>query len=303
LSWRSRRGRISGTTDIAGAFAWCEHLTRSHYENFPVASLFIPRDKRPYVCAVYAFARTADDFADEGDDPPAVRLRNLDDWGEKLDAAYRGRTDHPVFVAIAETAARTGIQKSLLADLLTAFRLDVTKKRYSSAAELLQYCAFSANPVGRIVLQIFDGSNERSCALSDSICTGLQLANFAQDVSMDWRKGRLYVPLDDMSRFGYTEKDLEKGTVDRRFRELMTLQVDRARGLLREGSPLIAEGPRAIRFELALTVQGGLAILKRVEQIGFDVLSRRPVIPLMEKARIVVMAIARRNAWTSQPTL
>lgn len=180
--------------------------------------------------------------------------------------------------------------------------MDVTKKRYASAAELLQYCTFSANPVGRIVLQIFGGSNERSCAFSDSICTGLQLANFAQDVSVDWRKGRLYLPLDDLSRFGYTEQDLEKGTVDRRFTELMALQVERARGLLRAGSPLVDEGPRAIRFELALTLRGGLAILKMVERSGFDVLRRRPVIPLMEKGRIVLMAIAHRNRWTSRQT-
>jgi squalene synthase HpnC len=249
---------------------------------------------------VYAFARTADDLADEGDDIPSVRLRKLDEWQEKLDAAYEGRGDHPVFVAIAETASRTGIPKSLFSDLLTAFRMDVTKRRYGSPAELLQYCTFSANSVGRIVLQIFNGANPRSCALSDSICTGLQLANFAQDVSVDWHKGRLYLPLDDLARFGYTEEDIHRGTVDRRFRELMKHQVDRARGLLLSGAPLIGEAPRAIRFELALTVRGGLAILKRVERSGFDVLRRRPVISLPEKARIVVMAIARRNAWTSQ---
>ena len=249
---------------------------------------------------MYAFARTADDFADEGDDPLPARLRKLDDWQKKLDAAYEGRTDHPVFIAIAETAARTGIPKSLFSDLLTAFRMDVTKGRYGSTAELLQYCAFSANPVGRIVLQIFGGANERSCAYSDSICTGLQLANFTQDVSVDWRKGRLYIPLDDLGCFGYTEMDLKQGTVDRRFRELMKLQVDRARGFLLTGSPLVGEAPRAIRFELALTVRGGLAILKRIERTGFDVLHRRPVIPLLEKGCILVMAIARRNAWTSQ---
>jgi len=299
--WRSRRGRISGTTDIAGAFDWCERLTRSHYENFPVASLFIPRDKRPYVCAVYAFARTADDFADEGDDPPGEKLRKLDEWQERLDASYEGRADHPIFVALAETASRTGIPKSLFSDLLTAFRLDVTKTRYSSSAELLQYCSFSANPVGRIILQIFNGGNPRSCALSDNICTGLQLANFAQDVSVDWRKGRLYLPLDDLGRFGYTEEEIERGTVDLRFREIMKLQVDRAREFLLAGSPLVGEAPRAIRFELALTVRGGLAILKSVERAGFDVLRRRPVISVLEKGRIVLMAVARRNAWISQP--
>jgi phytoene synthase len=250
---------------------------------------------------VYAFARTADDFADEGDDPPSARLRKLDDWEEKLDASYEGRADHPVFIAIAETVSRTGIPKSLFSDLLAAFRMDVTKVRYGDSAELLQYCAFSANPVGRIILHLFNGTNSRSCALSDSICTGLQLANFAQDVSVDWRKGRLYLPLDDLGRFGYTEEDVEQGTVDRRFREIMKLQVNRARGFLLAGSPLVGEAPRAIRFELALTVLGGLAILKRVERTGFDVLRRRPVIPVLEKGRIVFMALVRRNAWILQP--
>jgi squalene synthase HpnC len=232
-----------------------------------------------------------------------VRLGKLDDWRSRLDAAYEGRADHPVFVAVAETAARTGIPKSLLADLLAAYRMDVVKKRYATQAELLHYCSFSANPVGRIVLHIFDGADPRSCALSDNICTGLQLANFAQDVSVDWLKGRLYIPLDDLGRFGYTESDIEHGTVDGRFRELMKCQVDRARGLLLEGSPLVREAPREIRFELSLTVRGGLAVLKRVERIGFDVLRRRPVVSILEKGRIVVMAITHRNAWTSQRPL
>ena len=250
---------------------------------------------------MYAFARTADDFADEGNDPPQARLEKLDDWQKKLDASYEGRADHPVFIAIRETASKTGIPKSLFSDLLAAFRMDVNKSRYSSAAELLQYCAFSANPVGRIILQIFNGADSRSCALSDGICTGLQLANFAQDVSVDWRKGRLYLPLDDLGRFGYTEEEIGLATVDRRFREIMKLQVDRARGFLLAGSPLVGEAPRAIRFELSLTVRGGLAILKSVERSGFDVLRRRPVISVLEKGRIVLMAIARRNEWNSQP--
>jgi phytoene synthase len=249
---------------------------------------------------VYAFARIADDFADEGDDPQSVRLSNLDDWLAKLDGAYEGKAEHPVFIAVRETAERTGVPKSLFADLLTAFRMDVTRNRYRSAAELLQYCTYSANPVGRIVLHIFDGANPRSCLYSDMICTGLQLANFAQDLSVDWSRGRLYVPLDDLEGFGYTEDDLKKGTVDRRFMEIMKMQVERARALLIQGSPLVGEAPRAIRFELALTVRGGLAILKRVERTGFDVLHRRPVVPVLEKGRIVVMAIARRNAWNPQ---
>jgi len=297
LSSRNRRGRISGTTDIAGAFDWCERLARSHYENFPVASLFIPRDKRPYVAAVYAFARIADDFADEGDDPPALRLENLDNWRKRLIACYEGHADHPAFVAIGETARQTGIPMSLLADLITAFRMDVTTKRFRTAADLLQYCVYSANPVGRLVLQIFGEANERLSALSDSICTGLQLANFAQDVSVDWKKGRLYIPLEDLEANGYTENDIASGTFDRRFRELMKIQVARARNFLIAGSPLVRECPREIRFELALTVRGGLAILKRVEGIGYDVLHTRPEIPLLEKVRIAAVALAGGNSW------
>lgn len=270
---------------------------RSHYENFPVASLFIPREKRPYVAAVYAFARIADDFADEGDDSPAERLGKLDDWQRKLVACYEGRADHPAFVAIGETARRTGIPMSLLADLLTAFRMDVTTKRFRKAADVLQYCVYSANPVGRLVLHIFGGVSERSFALSDSVCTGLQLANFAQDVSVDWRKGRLYIPLEDLQAIGYTEAEIASGTFDRRFQDLMKIQVARARNFLMAGSPLAREGPREIRFELALTVRGGLAILKRVEGIDYDVLRQRPAIPLMEKVRIVAMALAAGNAW------
>jgi len=246
---------------------------------------------------VYAFARIADDFADEGNDPPAARLAKLDDWQNKLVACYEGRADHPAFIAIAETAARTGIPMSLLADLLTAFRMDVTTKRFRTAGDLLQYCVYSANPVGRLVLHIFGGANERSCALSDGVCTGLQLANFAQDVSVDWQKGRLYIPLEDLERIGYTEKEIGSGGADGRFRDLMKIQVARARNFLVAGAPLVQEGPREIRFELALTLRGGLAILKRIEGIDYDVFRQRPVIPLLEKIRIVAMALAGGNAW------
>jgi len=186
---------------------------------------------------------------------------------------------------------------SLLADLLTAFRMDVTTKRYRTAADVLQYCVYSANPVGRLVLHIFGGASERSCALSDSICTGLQLANFAQDVSVDWRKGRLYIPLEDLESIGYTESEIAVAACDRRFQDLMRIQVARARNFLVAGAPLVREGPREIRFELALTVRGGLAILRRVEGIGYDVLRQRPVIPLLEKARIVATALVGGNAW------
>jgi squalene synthase HpnC len=288
---------ISGSSDIRAAFAYCEELARTHYENFPVASRFLPRAQRPFVAAVYAFARTADDFADEGNLPAATRLAKLDDWQQKLDDCYEGRADHPVFVALAETAARTGIPRQLFADLLTAFRLDVTTTRFRDAGELMEYCSFSANPVGRIILHIFGNATPRTFVLSDSICSGLQLANFCQDVSVDWRNGRLYIPLEDLDRFGYTEAALGEGRVDARFIACMQLQVSRARNLLVEGRPLVQEAVPPLRFELALTVRGGLAILGAVEHVGWDVLHHRPALSLMTKAAIVAAALADRMKW------
>lgn len=290
---------ISDSSRIRAAFAHCEQIVRTHYENFPVASRFLPRAKRPFVAAVYAFARIADDLADEGDLPPAERLGMLDDWQRKLDDCYAGRPDHPVFVALAETAARTGIPRQLFADLLTAFRLDVTKSRFRDSVELLDYCSFSANPVGRIVLHIFDNASPRTFFLSDNICTGLQLANFCQDVSVDWRKGRLYIPLEDFDRFGYTVAALGQGIVDGRFTAMMQLQVSRARKLLLEGRPLVHEAVPSLRFELALTVRGGLAILGAVEHQGWDVLHHRPALSMMTKAAIVAAAFADGRIWKS----
>jgi squalene synthase HpnC len=291
LSWRRiGRGRISATTDISAAYAHCERLTRSHYENFPVASFFLPRSRRPFVCAVYAFARTADDFADEGTLPSAERLARLDGWEQMLQEAYQGEARHPVFVALADTARCTGIPQELFSDLLQAFRMDVEKTRYRSFDDLLGYCRYSANPVGRIMLHIFDDASAENGELSDRICTGLQLANFWQDISVDRSRGRLYLPLDDLERFGYTEGELARGDVTGGFLRMMEHEVDRAREFLLEGSPLVRRTVRALRFELALTVRGGLAILDAVEKRHYDTLRARPVLSGMNKARILLAA-------------
>jgi squalene synthase HpnC len=288
---------ISEPTDITAAFDWCESLARAHYENFPVASRFLPRDKRPLVASVYAFARIADDFADEGTLDESARLAQLDDWQKKLDDCYDGRADHPAFIALRHTASLAGIPRQLFADLLTAFRMDVTTRRFPDAAALLRYCTYSANPVGRIVLHIFDNATARTCALSDSICTGLQLANFCQDVAVDWRKGRLYLPLEDLDQFGYTEVDIAEGRVDGRFVAVMKHQVERARNFLIDGSPLAREAIPTLRFELALTVRGGLAILRAVERSNYEVLHRRPALSHLTKAAIVAAAFADRRLW------
>jgi squalene synthase HpnC len=242
------------------------------------------------VCAVYAFARTADDFADEGTLPPAERLARLDAWEQMLRDAYRGEARHPVFVALGDTARRTGIPVELFCDLLRAFRMDVEGTRYRNFEELLGYCRYSANPVGRIVLHIFDDASAEHGELSDRICTGLQLANFWQDVSVDRSRGRLYLPLDDLERFGYTEEELARGEVTGGFLRMIEHEVGRAREFLLEGSPLVRRTVRALRFELALTVRGGLAILEAIEKRHFDTLRGRPVLSGMNKARILLTA-------------
>jgi squalene synthase HpnC len=280
---------------IEQAFAYCQNLVRSHYENFPVASLAIPRDRRPYVAAIYAFARTADDFADEGDIPAHERLRRLEEWGEQLRRCYLGDATEPVFVALGETAARTGLPREPLDALLQAFRMDVTTQRFSRFEDVLFYCRHSANPIGYLVLHLFGEATGETVPLSDSICTGLQLANFWQDLSVDWAKGRLYLPLEDLARFGYTEDELARGVLDGRFRRMLAFEVERAREYLLNGVPLLDLVSSArLRFELSLTVRGGLAILEAVRAIGFDVLHRRPSLSALDKAGILLRTIFRR---------
>lgn len=281
---------------IDEAFAYCQNIARSHYENFPVASMVIPRDRRLYVAAIYAFARTADDFADEGEVPAHERLRRLEEWGEQLRRCYQGETTDPIFVALGETAARTGLLREPLDALLHAFRMDVTTRRFSRFEDLLYYCRHSANPIGYLVLHLFGEVSERTVPLSDSICTGLQLANFWQDLSVDWAKGRLYVPLEDLDRFGYTENELVRGVVDERFRRMLAFEVERAREYLLNGVPLLDLVSSArLRFELSLTVRCGLAILEAVRAIGYDVIHRRPSLSTMNKAGILLRTLLRRS--------
>jgi squalene synthase HpnC len=273
------------------AFAHCERMAREHYENFPVASLMLPRAKRKFVAAIYAFARTADDYADEGSLTAPERLALLDAWEKNLLAAAGGQAHDPIFVALAETMSHTGLPVEPLRDLLTAFRMDVSTKRYASFDDLLCYCSHSANPVGRIVLHLLGETTAETVALSDNICTGLQLANFWQDLSVDWYKGRLYVPLEDLCRFGYNEQQLDEGVVDDSFRTLMKFQVDRTKQLLVSGMPLPALVGFRLRWELKATIRGGLGIVRRIEEMNYDVLHARPALRAVDKARILIEAI------------
>ncbi len=259
---------------VEEAFAHCEARVREHYENFPVG-LFVPREKRPYVHALYAFARAADDFADE---PmyEGMRREKLDQWEARLHAAYEGKAEDAIFMALGETVRKLEIPKPLLLDLLSAFRQDTVKSRYETWDELLDYCRRSADPVGRLVLLVFGYREPELLPLSDAICTGLQLANHWQDVAVDLRKDRIYVPKELRDRFGVGEWDLNAGRVTDGFRVLMAELLGRTRALFAKGRPLCDRVGRDLRYELRLTWLGGTSILDRIEAAGYDVFRRRP---------------------------
>jgi hydroxysqualene synthase len=273
------------------AFAYCAEVTNAHYENFPVASLFLPQEKRPYIQAIYAFSRTADDFADELDRSPEERLAALDDWEGKLRLCYEGQAEHPVFIALKETVKRLEIPIDPLRDLLTAFKRDIVQNRYETFDDLLSYCKCSANPVGRLVLLIFGYKEEELFTLSDKICTALQLTNFWQDVVIDRQKNRCYIPLEDMKTFGYTLEQWESGIVNDSFRKMIKFQVERTRDLFYQGAELPSIIERDLQLELKLVWFGGMAILKRLEKINYDVVNQRPKLTTFSKAMILLRAL------------
>jgi squalene synthase HpnC len=266
---------------LAQAYEYCGRLARSHYENFTIASWLMPRAMRPHMHAIYAYARMADDFADEEHD-----LAKLDGWEQELDLAYAGTPRHPVFVALADTVSRFDIPRQPFADLLRAFRSDVDFKGFETMDELLGYARYSANPVGRLVLYLFGYRDAERQELSDRICTGLQLANFWQDIAIDLSKGRIYVPRRDLARFGYRAEQLRAGLVNSAFVELMRHEVEFARGLLASGGALHAlVGPR-LRRDILMFAGGGLAILRAIEGAGYDVFRSRPKLRKLDYARL-----------------
>lgn len=272
---------------IKEAFAFCEKMAREHYENFPVASRFVPREKRPYVWAVYAFARTADDFSDELKDP-AESLRLLAEWDAKLKATVRGQIpDERIFIAVKQTIDDCQIPPSLLHDLVSAFRLDVTKKRHQNYGELLEYCRYSANPVGRLVLLIHGYRDQELMLRSDAICTALQLANFWQDISVDLKKNRVYLPQEILAKHNYNEKELFDGVFDDRFVAALKEVIAFTRNLFEQGRPLIASLGKDLRFEINFTWRGGMRILEKIEEVGYNVLRRRPTLNWFDKIKLL----------------
>jgi squalene synthase HpnC len=249
----------------------------AHYENFPVASRLVPGALRPAVVAIYHFARSADDIADEGDDPPQARLAALDAYARNLDRIERGEIPAEApFTALAAAIERHRLPLAPLRALLSAFRQDVLKQRYGTWAELADYCARSANPIGRLLLHLYRIADAESGTRADAICTGLQLTNFWQDVAIDCSKGRFYLPAEDMTRFGVDEEQIAAGRCDSRWRELLAFEVERARALLVSGRPLASALPFRLALELKLVVGGGLHVLDAINAAGGDVFRRRP---------------------------
>lgn len=246
----------------------------------------VPPQARQHVANVYAYCRWADDLADETAAGEGLDL--LDWWESELAACYAGSAWHPVFTALGETIRRFEIPREPFADLLVAFRQDQRQARYETFEQLLGYCRHSANPVGRLVLYLAECHEPRCARLADSVCTGLQLANFCQDVSRDWKKGRLYLPLEDCRAFGVDEPVLAAGRCSESLRQLVAFQADRAERSLREGLPLVALVPRDWRLAVALFVHGGLAILKQIRRCNYNVLQRRPVVGRREKLRLIL---------------
>jgi squalene synthase HpnC len=250
-----------------------------HYENFPVASLLLPAHLRAPIEVIYAFARSADDFADEGDLPDAERLALLDGYKAELEKIERGGTDlKPLFVKVAAVVKEHDVPIQLLYDLLDAFSQDVVKKRYATFADVLDYCRRSANPIGRLLVHLNRRATPENLSCSDSICSALQLINFWQDVDVDWAKDRVYLPQEDLARFGVTEKDIAERADHAAWRALMAFQCRRAREMLESGRPLTRALPGRMGLELRLVLAGGNAILDKIEAVQGDVFRFRPVL-------------------------
>jgi squalene synthase HpnC len=279
----------SRAPSLEDAYAYCERLARSHYENFSVATWFLPKRLRQHFYNVYAYCRISDDLGDETGDREAS-LQLLDEWECELNACYQGNPRHPVFVALMGTVREFDIPKQTFADLLTAFRQDQKITCYESFNDLLCYCHYSANPVGRLVLYLCGYRDSERQQLSDYTCTALQLANFWQDVSADYEKGRIYLPLEDLRKYAVTESDISDQKNTSAFREMVRFEVQRAREWFDRGLPLAGKVSRELATDIELFSRGGQEILNAIERQDYAVLGRRPVISKRRKLALVARA-------------
>ncbi len=287
---------LRSTYSAEEARAYTRWLARRHYENFHVVSFLLPRRLRQDFYNVYAYCRWADDLGDEMGDR-AESLKLLGWWRAELDAMYAGRVTHPVFVALRGTVRKHGIPRQPFADLIQAFVQDQTVARYRDWEELLGYCRYSANPVGRLVLHLCGYSDAERQRLSDATCTALQLANFWQDVTVDLLKDRVYIPLEAMARHGYTVEELYARRFTPAFREVMREMVEEARTLFLEGLPLSRMVDRRLALDVDLFSRGGMRVLKKIEQRDYDVLAARPAISEAERVGLLLGSLARMAFW------
>lgn len=277
---------------LAGAQAWCRELASTHYENFHVATWFLPRKVRPHFESVYAYCRVADDLGDEIADP-SVAMRLLDEWGSMLDQCYDTpeRSMHPVFVALHETVRACELPRGLFHDLLHAFRMDQVKTEYNTWQELLEYSHYSANPVGRLVLWICGYHDEARALLSDKVCTALQLANFWQDVVEDADRGRRYIPAEAIEAFGVDEGQIPGRVFTPEFGAMVETLVVHTRAMLREGAAICSQVDSELAVTLDLFTKGGEAILDGITAQNFDVLRGRPVVSKRKKLSLLAGAL------------
>lgn len=274
--------------DRAEAFAWTRNLARRHYENFTVGSWFLPRRERQHVYNLYAYARTVDDLGDELD---GDRMAALDAFEAKLRACHAGeKSDEPLFAALGPTIREFDIPLEPFLKLIQANRMDQTRKRHATIEDLIYYCDFSANPCGHLFLYVFGYRDTARQSLADCTCTALQLTNFWQDIAVDYRKGRIYLPQEDMRRFGYGEEDLAGAVVNDAFRELMRFEIARTRELFARGLALADHVRGAARTDIRLFTRGGESILDAIERNGYDVYRRRPTLSAGAKARLAFVA-------------
>lgn len=276
--------------EVRAAYQWCREYARGHDENFTVVSWFLPKPLRPHFFALYAFCRWTDDL---GDEAQGDRLALLDAWEAELRDALAGRAARPLLVALGRTVAAFDIPHDLFLRLIEANRMDQVKTRFETAAELQRYCEHSATPVGRMVLHVLGEREERKLLLSDATCTGLQLANFWQDVSRDLEKDRVYLPTEDMHHVGYTENELRAGVVNDAFRELMRFEIARARTLFAKGRELERLVDRRVRVDVSLFRLGGEAVLDAIAATDYDVLTRRPRVSKPRKAWMALSTAIR----------
>ena len=284
---------LTTQANIDEANVYCERLARSHYENFSVVSWAFPKRLRRSMYSVYAYCRYTDDLGDEAE---GDRLALIDAWEADLHRCYDGTPEHPILQALQQTIHQHDIPIEPFLNLIESERLDQRVKRHPTYEDLLRYCAHSAAPVGRMVLYVFGYRDQERQRLSDATCNALQLANFWQDVKRDYAMGRIYIPQEDMERFGYAEEDLAAGLVTPAFQRLIAFEVERARALFDEGAKLVDMVAGELRLDLKLFTEGGLAVLDAIQRQGYDVLTRRPVVSKGKKTRLVLTGFAKLAA-------